>query len=128
MKNDNRIILNLKREWFEKIRSGEKRIEYRRVGPYWIGRFCRPIEGGHKIRRFNTVEFRCGYSKKDAIVFEIKNIDIGPCPYEGWDGDYFRIHLGAQLVYDRSGRLCCRVIDDFVDHAASGAGKDGEGK
>lgn len=107
MKIDERIILNLKREWFEKIRSGEKRIEYRKVGPYWIGRFCRPVmrgrgvNNGYEVRKFKTVELRCGYRKKDALVFEIANIDVGSCPYDGWDGNYFRIHLGAQLVIER---------------------------
>lgn len=90
-KDDKRIVFNLTSEWFEKIRSGEKRIEYRKVGPYWIGRLCHPIAGGHQIRNFKTVEFRRGYSKKDVIVRRITNIDIGKCPYEGWNGDYFRI-------------------------------------
>ena len=29
------LIFPLKKEWYEKIRSGEKTVEYREVKPYW---------------------------------------------------------------------------------------------
>lgn len=32
------LIFPLKKEWYEKIRSGEKTIEYREVKPYWNNR------------------------------------------------------------------------------------------
>ena len=32
------LIFPLKKEWYEKIHSGEKRIEYREVKPYWMRR------------------------------------------------------------------------------------------
>lgn len=32
------LIFNLKKEWFEKIKSGEKTHEYREVKPYWTTR------------------------------------------------------------------------------------------
>lgn len=33
------LIFPLKKEWYEKIKSGEKTIEYREVKPYWTTRF-----------------------------------------------------------------------------------------
>lgn len=33
------LIFNLKKEWFEKIKSGEKTHEYRKMSPYWNKRF-----------------------------------------------------------------------------------------
>lgn len=33
------LTFNLKKEWFEKIKSGEKTHEYREYKPYWINRF-----------------------------------------------------------------------------------------
>ena len=33
------LIFPLKKEWYEKIKSGEKTIEYREVKPYWSKRF-----------------------------------------------------------------------------------------
>lgn len=32
------LIFTLKKEWYEKIKSGEKTIEYREVKPYWTKR------------------------------------------------------------------------------------------
>ena len=33
------LIFPLKKEWYEKIKSGEKTVEYREVNPYWTRRF-----------------------------------------------------------------------------------------
>ncbi|MBP3573372.1 MAG: hypothetical protein J6J71_02050 [Prevotella sp.] len=33
------LIFPLKKSWYEKIKSGEKAIEYREVKPYWTRRF-----------------------------------------------------------------------------------------
>jgi len=96
--NDDTIIFNLKKEWFDKIKSGEKKVEYRRICDHWIRRICEPeprgmfFANGRPIRRFKYAEFRLGYKKKETIKRRITNIDIGPCPYEGWnDKNYFRI-------------------------------------
>ena len=35
------LTFNLKKEWYEKIRNGEKTIEYREVKPYWEKRICK---------------------------------------------------------------------------------------
>ncbi|MBQ9149841.1 hypothetical protein IJX73_02810 [bacterium] len=35
------LTFNLKKEWFEKIKSGEKTHEYREVKDYWINIFLR---------------------------------------------------------------------------------------
>ena len=41
------LIFPLKKEWYEKIKSGEKTVEYREVKPYWTKRiannYCRPM-------------------------------------------------------------------------------------
>lgn len=33
------LTFPLKKQWYEKIKSGEKTIEYREVKPYWTTRF-----------------------------------------------------------------------------------------
>lgn len=37
------LTFNLKKEWFEKIKSGEKTHEYREVKPYWTTRLCNAL-------------------------------------------------------------------------------------
>ena len=33
------LTFPLKKQWYEKIKSGEKTVEYREVKPYWTSRF-----------------------------------------------------------------------------------------
>jgi len=53
------LTFNLKKEWFEKIKSGEKTHEYREANIYWQKRLWTKIYIGH------TICFACGYPKKD---------------------------------------------------------------
>lgn len=39
------LTFNLKKEWFDKIKSGEKTHEYREVKPYWTKRITKAIYG-----------------------------------------------------------------------------------
>lgn len=59
------LTFNLKKEWFEKIKSGEKTHEYRVVNNYW---------GKRLYTQWNKYKFKgtgipccfaCGYPKKD---------------------------------------------------------------
>ena len=81
------LIFNLKKEWFEKIKSGEKTHEYREVKPYWTKRL-EPIEHRLIIKpNSSTPEywtdycyFVCGYASKDdkdkRLKARIKSISI----------------------------------------------------
>lgn len=107
-----RIIFNLKREWYDRIASGEKTVEYRRICDYWMKRFeifpsilqdlrdgavMSLLPDGNWLGDEWYAVFRLGYSRKyPDIVRRIVKIDICPCPYYGWDGDYFRIHFSKE--------------------------------
>ncbi len=68
------LTFNLKKEWFEKIKSGEKTHEYREVKPYWTSRFDNflnhyqimgGIEEGTSLAILDEdCEFVCGYAAK----------------------------------------------------------------
>lgn len=77
-----RLTLPLKKKWFDMIKSGEKKEEYREITDYWRKRLCwnfkdmteacsLPINGTceHCIRvhayQFDEIEFTCGYPKKE---------------------------------------------------------------
>lgn len=51
------LVLHLRREWWERIRRGEKTEEYRLVTPYWTRR----LEG----RTFARVVLLLGYPSRD---------------------------------------------------------------
>ena len=54
------LYLTLNRKWFDKIATGEKKIEYRDIKPYWIKR----VE--HK--NYDEVYFRNGYQKNSPFM------------------------------------------------------------
>ena len=51
------LHLNLKKEYFDAIKSGEKEFEYREYNKYWTKRLCQV--------HYDEVHFKCGYPKKD---------------------------------------------------------------
>ena len=66
------LTFNLKKEWFEKIKSGEKTHEYREVKPYWQKRLLNNPSG--------YICFCLGYPKENEaykrLYAKIKNITI----------------------------------------------------
>lgn len=65
-----KLTLVLKKQWFDKIKSGEKTIEYREAKEYWENRLYKNI---------NSVVLKNGYSKNapalEADVSYIKRIN-----------------------------------------------------
>lgn len=88
------LHLTLKKQWFDMIKSGEKKEEYREVKEYWIIRLLQPLEwrmesyiqpemsddnmDGYTFEHFDIIRFTNGYGK-DAPTFDIecKGITIG---------------------------------------------------
>ena len=84
------LILSLKRMWFAKIWNGEKRTEYRAVKPYWTKRIGSWV--GDNTPRF--IVFQIGYQKDGLrLLVQTTGIDVGSCPYPGWNGDYYRLRF-----------------------------------
>lgn len=83
------LIFTLKKQWFEKIKSGEKTVEYREIKPYWTKRlnscFIIPaasqlVEGIRKELTFNYIfhcKLRLGYTKEylSARIIKIEIVD-----------------------------------------------------
>jgi hypothetical protein len=87
------LHLNLKRKWFDMIKSGVKKEEYRELSDYWKVRM-------RKVRAENvqTITFSNGYAKdRDQFVIELKYIAIRGGLKE-WGAEkgkvYFCLHLG----------------------------------
>ncbi len=76
------LHLTLKKKWFDLIKSGEKKIEYREAKYYWWKR----LYG----RKFDEVHFRNGYSL-DSPFMRVQCLDIIRV------GDMFEIRLGNIL-------------------------------
>ena len=70
------LHLTIKKEWFDKIASGEKTIEYREYKPYWISRLETFLTYGCE-----KIIFRNGYKKDSptitASLLVIRRIENG---------------------------------------------------
>ena len=116
MTENKTLKLVLVKKWFDMIKSGKKKEEYREIKPYWVTRICEKqplsvIDGGdirsthdnisYVIKRFDFVKFKNGY-RKDAptVTFKIDDIEINTGRSE-WgavdDQIYFVIKLGKQI-------------------------------
>lgn len=92
------ITFAQKKEWFDLVKSGEKKEEYREITPYWCNRFL-DVESMRiedcsvemielmieksvfSIKQFSKVTFTLGYPKKDdtsrRMTFQNPHIRIG---------------------------------------------------
>lgn len=80
------LTFNLKKEWYDKIKSGEKTVEYREVKPYWSTRLKNEVARllGKKDLARNKVytipfvycTFRCGYKADGELEARITKIEI----------------------------------------------------
>ena len=77
------LTLPLKRKWFEMIKAGVKKEEYRAITPYWIKRLLENPEDKEraKFKSFDRLVFTLGYPKADdterRLVFKNPKIRIG---------------------------------------------------
>lgn len=74
------LIFPLKKEWYEKIKSGEKTVEYREVKPYWTSRLYNEIglfPEQTQIIKSIPCKFRFGYTNRymTATITKIEIID-----------------------------------------------------
>ena len=54
----NKILhLNLEKQWFEQVKSGEKKVELRKVCDYWRKRLVGKI--------YDEIHIKCGYPRKN---------------------------------------------------------------
>lgn len=80
------LLFPLKKEWYDKIKSGEKTIEYREVKPYWTKRLQKelgntPFEPVHYIsdKTSDLLHLQCilqlGYTKQRLKAY-INKIEV----------------------------------------------------
>lgn len=95
------LTLHLKRKWFDLIKSGEKKEEYREQSTYWITRlttcdekfldnlwdsvcaypnatelFNRELKSLFRLKQFDRIRFVLGYAKTNERILEFKNPKI----------------------------------------------------
>ena len=106
------LTLSLKKQWFDMIKSGEKKEEYREIKPRYLEMFCTTL-GGFEANRsnnfdvsfhlkwpeeqgFDRIVFTLGYPKADdterRLVFKNPNIRIGNGRHE-WGAEPNKLYF-----------------------------------
>ena len=87
--------LSLKRRWFAKIWNGDKNVEYRAVKPKYK-KLAQWVGNAHGV----FMVFYIGMmSTGPRLLVQVSKIEIGKCPIEGFDGDYYAIHFEIVQPY-----------------------------
>lgn len=101
----NTLTLSLKKQWFDKIKSGEKKEEYRENSEYWQRRLYRSMDANDaEFKHFDRLVFTLGYpksgDKERRLVFMNPKIRIGQGRPE-WGAEpgkqYFVITFGDRV-------------------------------
>lgn len=75
------LTLPIKKKWFDMIKSGEKKEEYREIKPYYASRFFKinvPDENGEFTFSMNeNIIFRNGYRKNSPKIKCYVHIEPG---------------------------------------------------
>jgi len=81
------LHLVLKHHWFDEMVAGRKHVEYREMGAFWKKRLW--DKRGH----ITHARFARGYTST-TVLRPVTRVDIGPCEHDGFEGEYYRLHLG----------------------------------
>jgi len=81
------IHLVLTYRGYDAMLAGRKDVEYRELTPHWERLIWT------RARHIRAARFSRGYTTT-TITRPVLHISVGPCPYAGWSGDYYRLHLG----------------------------------
>ncbi|MCQ2605407.1 MAG: hypothetical protein MJ204_02800 [Bacteroidales bacterium] len=80
MTNEEKKVLRLplKKKWFDMIKSGEKKEEYRDIKPFYNARFIKKTLIGPFLKKYDSLIFTCGYTKKGNTekILSFKNPQI----------------------------------------------------
>ena len=75
------LILPLKKKWFNMIKAGVKKEEYRELKDYWFGRFYHSVTPDGTSCKYDRIVFTLGYPKSNdterRLSFKNPKIRIG---------------------------------------------------
>ena len=87
------LTLPIKKKWFDMIKSGEKKEEYREIKPYWAKRFEKC-----DITKSFDVLFRNGYGKdKPSIKCKVKLMQYCPNKTE-WGAEPNKMYYVLKIL------------------------------
>ena len=88
------LTLPIKKKWFDMIKSGEKKEEYREITKYYGSRFGKLGVGDNSI---HEILLRNGYSKTSPTIKCKVTIDIN-YGYTGWGAEIGKTYFVLKIL------------------------------
>lgn len=104
----------LKKKWYEKIKSGEKTVEYREVKLYWIKRICNATQEWNYQKNYASVMFESGTNDEVKGITKITFIKKMPCILQNGYNPKTRLKADISKIEIVNGKYTDLEIDKPV--------------
>ena len=108
------LIFPLKKQWFEKLKSGEKTVEYREVKPYWINRIGNATQEWNYQNNYASVMFESGTNEKVKGITKMTFIKKMPCILQNGYNPKTRLKANISKIEVVNGKYTDLAIDKPV--------------
>ena len=108
------LIFPLKKQWYEKIKSGEKTIEYREVKLYWITRIGNATQEWNYQNNYASVIFESETNKEVKGITKMTFIKKMPCILQNGYNSKTRLKADISKIEVVNGKYTDLAIDKPV--------------
>ena len=91
------LVLPIKKKWFDMIKSGEKKEEYREIKPYYDSRFFNEWKRNHHNSCFDVI-FRNGYSNNSPAIKCHISLHKGLLGKEEWGAEKDKTYYVLRIL------------------------------
>ncbi len=108
------LIFPLKKQWYEKIKSGEKTVEYREMKIYWITRICNATQEWNYQNNYGCVMFESGTNEAVKGITKMTFIKKMPCILQNGYNPKTRLKADISKIEVVNGKYTDLAIDKPV--------------
>lgn len=108
------LIFSLKKQWYEKIKSGEKTIEYREVKTYWIKRIGNAIQEWNYQNNYASIIFESETNEEVKGITKMTFIKKMPCILQNGYNPKTRLKADISKIEVVNGKYTDLEIDKPV--------------
>ena len=108
------LIFPLKKHWYEKIKSGEKTVEYREMKIYWIKRICNATQEWNYQNNYTSVIFESETNEEVKGITKMTFIKKMPCILQNGYNPKTRLKADISKIEVVNGKYTDLAIDKSV--------------
>lgn len=108
------LIFPLKKHWYEKIKSGEKTVEYREVKLYWTNRIINATQEWNYQNNYASVIFESETNERETRITKMTFIKKMPCILQNGYNPKTRLKADISKIEVVNGKYTDLAIDKPV--------------